>query len=76
MACRVGREFNRHMKKLFDARGIKLPFPQRTISWDKPKRGGTVPLQLHLDNLGALAATMGQSDPGMAARHQGSADTR
>ena len=58
----VGREFNRRMKKLFDARGIKLPFPQRTISWDKPKRGGAVPLQLHLDNLGALAATMGQSD--------------
>ncbi len=40
----VGREFNRRMKKLFDARGIEIPFPHRTISWGEPKRGGAVPL--------------------------------
>jgi small-conductance mechanosensitive channel len=28
----VGREFNRRMKKLFDARGIETPFSQRTVS--------------------------------------------
>jgi small conductance mechanosensitive channel len=72
----VGREFNRRIKKLFDARGIELPFPQRTISWGKATRGGVVALQLHLDNLDALSATMGQSNPGMAARHQGSVETR
>jgi len=27
----VGREFNRRMKKAFDARGIEIPFPQRTL---------------------------------------------
>jgi moderate conductance mechanosensitive channel len=28
----VGREFNRRMKKLFDARGIETPLSQRTVS--------------------------------------------
>ncbi|MCK6417876.1 MAG: mechanosensitive ion channel [Alphaproteobacteria bacterium] len=27
----VGREFNRRMKKEFDARGISIPYPQRTV---------------------------------------------
>jgi small conductance mechanosensitive channel len=27
----VGREFNRRMKMLFDARGIEIPFPHRTV---------------------------------------------
>jgi small conductance mechanosensitive channel len=27
----VGREFNRRMKKAFDAAGIEIPFPQRTV---------------------------------------------
>jgi small conductance mechanosensitive channel len=27
----VGREFNRRMKKAFDAQGIEIPFPQRTL---------------------------------------------
>ena len=72
----VGREFNRRMKKLFDARGIELPFPRRMLSWDKPKRGGAVALQLHLDNPDALAATMGQSGHGSAGCHQGSTETR
>jgi moderate conductance mechanosensitive channel len=69
----VGREFNRRMKKLFDARGIDIPFPQRTISWGEPKHGGAVPLQLHIDNLEALAATVGKGDHQTATR-QGNAD--
>jgi moderate conductance mechanosensitive channel len=70
----VGREFNRRMKKLFDARGIEIPFPQRTISWGEPKRGGAVPLQLHIDNPEALATTVGKGDHQTATRHQGNAD--
>jgi small-conductance mechanosensitive channel len=46
----VGREFNRRMKKLFDARGIEIPFPHHTIYWGQPKRGAPPPLQLHIDN--------------------------
>jgi moderate conductance mechanosensitive channel len=70
----VGREFNRRMKKLFDARGIEIPFPQRTISWGERKGGGVVPLQLHIDNLEALATTVGHKDRSTATRHQGNAD--
>lgn len=70
----VGREFNRRMKKLFDARGIEIPFPQRTISWGEPKRGGVVPLQLHIDNLEALTATIGQRDHETVTHHQGNAE--
>ena len=72
----VGREFNRRMKKLFDARGIELPFPQRRLSWAEPQRGGAVPLQLHIDNPEALVTTIGRSDHGTATRHQGNADTQ
>jgi small-conductance mechanosensitive channel len=72
----VGREFNRRMKKLFEARGIEPPFPQHTISWGEPQRGGAVPLQLHIDNLEALVTTIGARDHGTATRHQGTADTQ
>jgi small conductance mechanosensitive channel len=70
----VGREFNRRMKKLFDARGIEMPFPQRTLSWGEPKRGGAVPLQLHIDNLEALATMIGREDHSTATRHQDNTD--
>jgi small-conductance mechanosensitive channel len=69
----VGREFNRRMKKLFEARDIELPFPQRIISWGEPQRGGAVPLQLHIDNLEALVTTIGQRDHETVTHHQGNA---
>ena len=43
---RIGREMNRRIKKTFDAKGIEIPFPHRTIYWGQP---GQVP--------GALAQT-------------------
>ena len=36
----VGREFNRRMKKRFDALGIEIPFPHRTIYFGVDKDGG------------------------------------
>ena len=36
MQWRVGREFNRRTKKVFDARGIEVPFPHRTLYWGRP----------------------------------------
>ena len=33
----VGREFNRRMKKVFDERGIQIPFPHRTLYWGEQK---------------------------------------
>jgi small-conductance mechanosensitive channel len=36
---RLSREFNRRMKKLFDARGIQIPFPHRMLYWGSPSNG-------------------------------------
>lgn len=41
---RVGREMNRRIKKAFDAKGIEIPFPHRTIYWGEPKKGTPPPL--------------------------------
>lgn len=43
---RIGREMNRRIKKTFDARGIEIPFPHRTIYWGEPKEGTPTPLYL------------------------------
>lgn len=45
---RIGREFNRRMKKVFDERGIEIPFPHRTLYWGMPKEGSQAPLQVSL----------------------------
>jgi len=44
----VGREFNRRMKKVFDQRGIEIPFPHHTIYMGEPKEGPAPALQVHL----------------------------
>jgi moderate conductance mechanosensitive channel len=36
---KVGREFNRRLKKAFDERGIEMPFPHQTIYFGTDKRG-------------------------------------
>ena len=41
---RVGREMNRRIKKVFDEKGIEIPFPHRTIYWGEPKKGIAPPL--------------------------------
>lgn len=35
----VGREYRRRLKQAFDARGIEIPFPHRTIYWGEPAQG-------------------------------------
>jgi small conductance mechanosensitive channel len=35
---RIGREFNRRLKMVFDERGIELPFPHRTVLLEMPKQ--------------------------------------
>ncbi|MCA8975018.1 MAG: mechanosensitive ion channel family protein, partial [Planctomycetes bacterium] len=42
----VGREFNRRMKKVFDERGIEIPFPHQTIYMGEDKQGEAPPLRL------------------------------
>jgi small conductance mechanosensitive channel len=45
---RVGREFNRRMKKMFDERNIEIPFPHRTVYWGEPKTGQPPPLEIRV----------------------------
>jgi small-conductance mechanosensitive channel len=45
---RVAREFRRRIKKAFDAHGVEIPFPHRTLYWGIPKEGQQ-PLPISLD---------------------------
>lgn len=44
----VGREFNRRLKKRFDAEGMEIPFPSRTIYMGQPKQGGSESLNVEM----------------------------
>ncbi len=39
---RIGREMNRRIKNTFDAKGIEIPFPHRTIYWRDPSQAATM----------------------------------
>jgi small conductance mechanosensitive channel len=45
---KIGREFNRRIKKRFDERGIEMPFPHVTLYAGAGKRGEAPPLPLAL----------------------------
>jgi small-conductance mechanosensitive channel len=47
---RIGREFNRRMKKKFDELGIEIPFPHQTIYFGKDKQGDSPPLNVEMEN--------------------------
>ena len=42
---KLGREYNRRLKKAFDEQGIEIPFPHRTVYWGETKQG-QLPLQV------------------------------
>jgi small conductance mechanosensitive channel len=44
----VKREFNRRMKKAFDANGIEIPFPHATLYFGEDKQGDAPPAQVVL----------------------------
>jgi small conductance mechanosensitive channel len=46
----VGREFNRRMKKAFDARDIEIPFPHTTLYFGIGKDGTAPPARLRIDD--------------------------
>lgn len=46
----VGREFNRRMKKAFDARSIEIPFPHRTLYFGVDKQGDAPPARVRLQD--------------------------
>jgi moderate conductance mechanosensitive channel len=45
---RVGREFNRRMKKKFDELNIEIPFPHQTVYFGKDKKGTAPPLKVEM----------------------------
>ncbi|MBW2121182.1 MAG: mechanosensitive ion channel [Deltaproteobacteria bacterium] len=45
---RIGREFNRRIKKVFDERNIEIPFPHTTVYWGEPKTGRPHPLTIQI----------------------------
>jgi len=46
---RVAREFNRRLKKAFDAHDIEIPFPHQTLYIGKDKQGQSPPLNVIID---------------------------
>ena len=44
----VGREFNRRIKQRFDALGIEIPFPHRTLYFGIDKDGAAPPVHLQM----------------------------
>ncbi len=57
----VGREFNRRMKKRFDALGIEIPFPHQTIYFGADKSGAAAPA--HVSLAGAKDTPVKQKTP-------------
>lgn len=45
---RVGREFNRRLKKVFDEKGIEIPFPHLTLYVGKDKQGQSPALNVEV----------------------------
>ena len=65
---RIGREYNRRLKKAFDERGIEIPFPHRTVYWGETKQG-QLPLQVE-NRAAAKAADPVAPDPPEAEEKQ------
>lgn len=47
----VGREFNRRLKKRFDALGIEIPFPHQTVYFGEDKSGRAPPARVLMEKL-------------------------
>ncbi len=45
---RVGREFNRRLKRAFDERNIEIPFPHLTVYMGQDKAGSSPPLNVRM----------------------------
>jgi small conductance mechanosensitive channel len=60
---RLGREFRRRLKRVFDERGVEIPFPHRTLYWGMPKEGPQPPIPIAFDSPSAQRADNGRSRP-------------
>jgi small conductance mechanosensitive channel len=55
----VGREYRRRLKKAFDARGIEIPFPQRSFTLS----AASAPVRVHLEPTAAQATGRSPASP-------------
>lgn len=46
---RVAREFNRRLKKKFDAKDIEIPFPHTTLYFGQDKKGEAPSMKVHME---------------------------
>jgi small conductance mechanosensitive channel len=46
---RIGREFNRRLKKKFDEKNIEIPFPHRTIYMGQDKKGEAAAMRILME---------------------------
>jgi small conductance mechanosensitive channel len=53
---RIGREFNRRLKKKFDEKDIEIPFPHRTIYMGQDKEGEAAPMRIFMEGKDKLAS--------------------
>jgi small-conductance mechanosensitive channel len=58
----LGRAYNAILKRIFDARGIEMPFPHQTIYFGEDKQGKAPPLHLSIERPGG-----GPADPDVPA---------
>ncbi len=47
---RIGREFNRRLKKKFDEKDIEIPFPHTTIYMGQDKQGKSPPMRVFMED--------------------------
>ncbi|MEX0758269.1 MAG: mechanosensitive ion channel domain-containing protein, partial [Tistlia sp.] len=62
MQWSVKRAFNAHIKKAFDAKGIEIPFPHRTIYFGVDKDGSAPPMHLVQEPSPAAALEGGEAE--------------
>jgi small conductance mechanosensitive channel len=53
---RIGREFNRRLKKKFDEKDIEIPFPHRTIYVGQDKKGEAAPMRIFMEGKDKFAS--------------------
>ncbi|WP_200339168.1 mechanosensitive ion channel domain-containing protein [Rhodovibrio sodomensis] len=58
MQWAVGRAYNEVVKRVFDRRGIEIPFPHRTIYWGEDKQGHAPALRVDSDHKAAPGGSL------------------
>ena len=71
----IGREFNRRIKKIFDLRGIEIPFPHQTIYMGEPKQGNAPPLHVRINRISEAESVLDAGDNAMDSTRNNGAPT-